>query len=195
MTRLKWERPRKRAYFSLKTQNVGAVIYLFLGCHSRGLEIMLGKDPFPDAGELSVMLSSLRISGEGFEEIGTRVQKGSICLREQKIIEDAEVIQKIVEDAGGIERFIAVFRSCQQENSARWRALADWYRWVKIGRPAGGGRGETWRLAERYHAHPDTLRRQREDLILEIADEIAHPFCEFYDTDGRLAGQTDCRSC
>jgi hypothetical protein len=68
-----------------------------------------------------------------------------------------------------------VFRQCQRDNSEKWRALVDWHRWVKVGRPAGGGSGDTWRLKQRYHQHTDTLRRWRETLILQIADEIAYP--------------------
>jgi hypothetical protein len=158
----------------MQTQRVGAVIYLFLGCHSRGLEIMLGKIPFPDVEELSLMLAYLRISGDEFEELGTRVQKSGSILREQSIIESAEIIEKIVRNAGGIERFVEVFKQCQYESSEKWRALVDWYKWVKVGRPAGGGKGDTWKLVDRYHQHPDTLRRWRETLILQIADEIMY---------------------
>ena len=168
----RWWRYRKNKCYPLMTYRVGAVIYLFLNCHAHGLEIMLGMAPFPDSEELAAILAHLRGDVSAFEELGTFIQSHSAVEYGQAVIESAEKIQSVVEMAGGIERFNHVFRECQRENSEDWRILVDWHKWVKIGRPAGGGRGDTWRLVERYHQHPDTLRRRRDRFVLKIADDI-----------------------
>ena len=168
-------RPTKRKFFPVQVQQIGAVIYLFLGCHARGLEIMLGKFPFPDTEELSMMLDWIRGGGNpSLNELGIQIQTSRLVLREQSIVESAEVIEKIIRGAGGIERFNEVFRDCQRESSAPWRALVDWYKWVKVGRPPCGGRGDMWRLVQRYHVSETTLRNWRETLILQLADEICN---------------------
>ena len=167
-------RPTKRKFFPVKVQQIGAVIYLFLGCHARGLEIMLGKFPFPDTEELSMMLDWIRGGNPSLDELGIHIQTSGLILREQGIVESAEVIEKIIRDAGGIERFNEVFRDCQRESSNQWRSLVDWYKWVKVGRPPGGGKGDMWRLVQRYHVSETTLRNWREKLILQLADEICN---------------------
>ena len=165
-------RPRKVKHFPIQVQKIGAVIYLFLGVHAHGLEIMLGKFPFPSTEELSIMLSWLRGGTSFFEELGVNIQSGGLNFYAQNIVESAEVIEKIIKDAGGIERFNVVFRDCQRESSEKWRALVDWYKWVKVGRPSGGGKGDMWRLVQRYHVSETTLRNWRETLLLQIADQI-----------------------
>ena len=165
-------RPRKVKHFPVQVQEIGAVIYLFLGVHARGLEIMLGEFPFPPTEELSSMLVWLRGSVSSYADLGVNIQTGGLNLYAQHIVESAERIEKIISNAGGIERFNVVFRDCQRKSSTPWRALVDWYKWVKIGRPPRGGKGDMWRLVQRYHVSETTLRNWREKLILQLADDI-----------------------
>jgi hypothetical protein len=116
----------------MAVQRVAAVIQIFLCGHAQGLEIMLGTVPFPDAEELALMVATLDIQTDDLETLGTRIQKSVIAKEEQRIIESAEVIENIVKRAGGIKRFVAVFKRYERANSEKWRVLVDWYRHVAV---------------------------------------------------------------
>jgi hypothetical protein len=84
----------------------------------------------------------------------------------------AAAIARIVEDAGGIERFTAVFKRYRDSGSIDYRMLADWLNGVHPGRPGAKTTPRTCGLAKKYGKHPDTLRRRRDALLLKIANEI-----------------------
>lgn len=53
------------------------MICMLLDYHVLGLEILLGKAPFPMTHELSDMVDYIRSGAAGVEEFGTKVQSGS----------------------------------------------------------------------------------------------------------------------
>jgi lambda repressor-like predicted transcriptional regulator len=72
-----------------------------------------------------------------------------------------------------MERVAVVFNAHAASKSLRWRALVDWHRGITT---AGvNKRGWEHSLTRRYSKHSTTLKREREELLLAIADEIIYP--------------------
>jgi hypothetical protein len=130
---------KRGKFYPLAAQRVAAVIYFFLNGHTRGLEIMLGQDPFPDAEELALMADALNAQINDLQDLGTRIQKSGIAKEEQRIVESAEVIENIVKGAGGIKRFASVFNRYKKRSDEKWRALVDWYKYVAVRSPGERG--------------------------------------------------------
>ena len=167
----KW-RMRKNKYYSIETHRLAHVIYLFMACHSRGLEIMLGDAPFPESEDIAAMVVFLRGRSAGIEDLGTRIQSSGGRPYEMTVVENAEEIEKIIANAGGIDRISEVVRDCRNTNIHQWQAMEDWVRNVTPGRPSCGSKPVLPSLSRKYAYHSDTLRRHREVLLLQIADEV-----------------------
>jgi hypothetical protein len=165
-------RARRKRFRGYQTCRLAIAIRIFLMGHSNGLDIMLGRVRFPDAEEIVMMLRHLSGTADTSEDLGVRVQFQNVIFYAQSVVEAADTLTAIIDDAGGMTRVVEVFQEYAKRNSEQWRALADWF----YGMPGTSDGDLNFRLMRKYHKRPEALRRARDETLLQIADSILHPW-------------------
>lgn len=162
-------RLKSKRYISRAEMEIIWLIELFLDRHSGGLHILVGAAPLPNSTELEAMMRN-SVS----YDIGIRVQGGESLAEEQRVVEAVERVYRALALAGGIERINAVFREFKKAAPSDFALLRDHTAMVKPGRPFRlQGRGARI-LADRWHMHPDTLRKARNFIVARLAQRLAY---------------------
>jgi len=167
-------------YYSPDVQRLSWALWFFLGGHSRGLEIMLGKFPFPDNDELAMMCAFLFKSpkqkaalAEDLREFGYSVDTST-----SGFYMDAAVIISEIIRSSGLNAIIAEFKRACAEKSTDYRIFFDWYLHMNRGRPCHGEAPTTPELMRKYGLSEATLRRRREAFVLASALRIRRGYKE-----------------
>lgn len=160
----------KRVHVPAKARNIEDVISLILDRHVAGLLVLLGDEPWPDTEELYAIVSSMHSK----DELGVRVRGGRQIPKAQMILEHVEWIQNAVRNVGGIGRINEVFRDLKAHSQRNWSILKDSCK-VKRGRPFYCTDFTAKKIAEKYYVHEDTMRRNRNFIVQQVAVEIAYP--------------------
>lgn len=162
-------RLKSRRYISRAEQDLIWLIELFLERHSGGLYILLGTVPLPDSAEIAEMIHNC-----SSVDLGVRVQGGESVPEAQRIVEAVDRVYRAIALAGGIERINKVFCEFKHDAPSDFALLRDHTAHVKLGRPFRTSRYCAATVADRWHMHPDTLRKARNFIIARIAQRLCY---------------------
>ncbi|MFA0887702.1 MAG: hypothetical protein ACC613_01250 [Synergistales bacterium] len=132
--------------------------------HPRGLKILLGEAPNPTCEDIAETF----FSAQG-EDLGVRIQVNRDRQDALNLLCKAQVIQDLVDLAGGWEGLQAATREVREVEALAWNLFADSVRWVHCGSRLNNGTGYAVRIAERYNVSVRTAVRWRPEIPKIIA--------------------------
>lgn len=163
-----------RKFVPADVLEIADLLDFFLEKHPAALLIFLGKAKFPTIEELHEMVKcSMRPSADS-AELGVLIQGGPEVPEAQRIVEGVERIDRGIRMVGGIERIIEAFRTLRRESPREFAILRDSIR-IRKGRPYLSMDLTARKIAERHAMHEDTMRRNRNYILVKLAHEIAFP--------------------
>lgn len=146
-------------------KSLAAIIELLLSRHPRGLRVLLGECPTPNAEEVRLLFA------EGRDDLGVRVEGGaSVPLAEQMVM-NVERFNEVIGAAGGWKHVNAMVKEWAAIFPSSWRIVVDCVRCVRRGTPKIDG-GQVGRIAERFGVDTETVRLRRKAFPEQIADYI-----------------------
>ena len=150
----------RRKVASGRCHRLVGVFNLFLDRSPTGLACFLNYEtPFPDIRELAEMVSS------PCEDPGTRIDHKAVATYEQRIIEKAEPIQRVIAENGGLDhirRGFAYYREHEPEGIKLINDLAQ----------IGIKFNSLQEVAKAHKMPPDIVRRHKDRALEKIAQEI-----------------------
>lgn len=145
----------------------------FLDNHSVGLLVLMGEVCFPSSRELFEMICC-KERGEYDVDTDIRVQGGQQIPEAQRIVERVEHFEHTMKTVGGIGHIVEAFQEFKRHSPREYGILRDSIK-VKRGRPFKSGDYTAQKIAERHHMHQNSMRRNRNYIVLKLAHEIAFP--------------------
>lgn len=150
----------RRKVASGRCHRLVGVFNLFMAYSPTGIGCFLDENiPFPSMQELAEMCSS------PCEDPGTRIDHKNTLTYEQRIIEKAEPIQKVIAENGGLDHIRRGFSYYREHEPEEIKLINDL---AQIGL-----RFESLQAVAKAHKMPpDMVRRHKDRALEKIAQEI-----------------------
>lgn len=150
-----------------------ALFNLFLDYNCMGLSCFIVDEPLPSSEELALMLS---YSAKKSTEDAGRVDGGQDIPQAQSILERADVIERLIQNFGGIDTFrasFAFFAALEAEASKRSKGRVDRYKLLKDLSEVGTSRfPSNGSVAFYHHITERNMRDERKKALSQIAKDI-----------------------